>query len=627
MAKYSFLEPIQVGGITLKNRVILSAMVKNICDPDGYVNEEYIAYYENFAKNGVSLITPGIMPVEEFWPYIAPGEPRLDDDRFLPGLTKFVDRIHAAGAKITFQPWNSGEVNTGIKLETWTTGMIHHIQDRWVEAAARAKRAGADGIEFHLAHTYLACAMLSPYLNHRTDEYGAQNLENAIRFSVEIIDRIREQLADDHFIITCKLNASDCVEGGITPEYAAQAAKILEQHGVCMITVNAGGRLTDITGMSDDGKRPEGWKVPFAETVKKAVSIPVAACGSIRHPDFADQVIREGKADLIALGRGLLAEPEWLTKCIEGREDELRMCISCMYCFGKSDPGVSGCSVNPWAKRELIKPELKKDGAGRKVIIVGSGPSGLEAAVTLAERGFQPVVYEKKDYMGGQTMLASIPPDKQKIGWLIDYYERQFKRLDVPVHINTEVTPELVKKENPYAVIVAAGSNEFIPPIPGLDSGNVIGVRKVLEEKPQVSGKNIVVLGGGLTGAETARMLKHMGNEVTVLEMLPRDPKARISIEVAIKETIADGVIMKYQHKVMRVTDTEVIAQDLVTGEEVSFPADMVVLSLGIRPNDKLYHELIAAGVQNVVKVGDCDTLGKIVNAVQAGCDAGYALK
>ncbi|MDL2289219.1 NAD(P)/FAD-dependent oxidoreductase [Clostridia bacterium OttesenSCG-928-F22] len=627
MAKnYAFYEPIKIGTLTLKNRIILSAMVKRIIvTQDGHVDDDYLAYYENYAKNGVALITPGIMPIDADWPYIAPGEARIWGDEYIPGLKRLVDAVHKHGTKITFQPWCSGNVYTDRTVNSYSLDQIHDLQEKWFQAARRTKEAGADGIEFHLAHTYLACEFLSPHFNKRTDEYGAQNIENATRFALEIINRIREELVDENFIITAKLNADEFFEDGITPEYAADIAVLLEKAGVCMINVNAGGVLSDITGMSDDGKRAEGWKIPLAEAVKSKVSIPIAGCGSIRHPEYADKILREGRCDLIAIGRGLLAEPEWLTKVQQGREDEMRYCISCMFCFGFSGPDVSICSVNPFAKRERFKPELKKDGNGRKVMVIGSGPSGLEAAVTLAERGFRPFVFDKNDYLGGQSALAAVPPDKHKIGWMLDYYRRQIKRLNIPVSLGREVTAEYVKMFAPYAVVMAAGSNEFVPPIQGIDGENVVNVRDILEGKRSFVNQNMVILGGGLTGLETARLLRHAGNEVTVLEMLPKDPAAIMEMRLALRYCAEDRIKVLHEHKVLSVAKDKVTAENLAKNKQEEFAADYVVVSLGIRPNDALY-DAIKAVCPNTVKVGDCDKLGKISSAVQSGSTAGYSL-
>lgn len=631
MKQYRFLEPVKVGPTTLKNRVIMSGMAKYLCTNDGYITDEYVAHYAGIAKGGAALVTNGIMVIDPTWPYISKHQPYLDDDKYIPGVKRFVDAVHKEGAKAVCQLWHpglSGTItadNPGRSINDFDHAEIRRIQNLYVNAARRSKQAGADAIEFHMAHTYLPSQFLSPYFNKRTDEYGSDTIENATRFSIECINRIRDELVDDNFFIVAKINGSDFIEGGTTPEWAAKACQLLEQAGVSMITVNGGGALTITIGMSDDGRQPEGWKIPFARAVKEAVSIPVAGCGSLRHPDYVDQILGNGDCDIVSLGRGLYAEPQWVNKAAEGREAEMRNCISCMFCFTVVDKGVSGCSVNPFAKRELLQPELIRDGADRQVAVIGAGPAGLEAAVTLAERGFKPVIYEKYGVIGGQTALAALPPDKQKIGWLRDYYNAQIDRLGIELHLNTEATIETIQKLDPYAIVLAAGSYEFAPPIEGLNRDHVVSVRDVLRNNPDISGKRVVVLGGGLTGLETARLLRHKGNSVTVLEMLPPNPDPNMETKLALQDAKDEGIVLCTEYKVLRITQDYVGAMDLTSGSEVLFPSDLVVVSLGIRPENKLQKGLEAI-CDKVIPVGDCKNCGKISSAVQSGCDAAYAL-
>jgi thioredoxin reductase/imidazole glycerol phosphate synthase subunit HisF len=496
--------------------------------------------------------------------------------------------------------------------------MIKEMQRKYYEGIERCVKAGADAVEFHMAHNYLPEQFYSPYFNRRTDEYGAQNVENAMRFAREILTRVKRDFGDRIEIIA-KMNGSDFHEGSASMQWLGDAAVILEQCGVSMITVNAGGIMSRQTGMSGDGNEEEGWKVPFAEEVKKRVKIPVAACGNLCHPEYIDQVINDGKCDLAALGRELLAEPEWINKVRDGREDELRHCVSCMYCQTKSAITAPGCTVNPRARREYAIPEvLNKNGDGQLVAVAGAGPAGLEAAVTLARRGFRVILYEKSGGIGGALKLAAVPIGKQKLNWMLDYYSNMIKKLGVDLRLNTEATLEGLKSLNPYAVIVAAGSKAFRPPIKGIDNGNVLSVRDYLSKRPSITGRSALVLGAGVTGLEAARMLQTAGNHVTVVDMISGAIPATVEHRLALLYARKSGVKVIMEHKALEIRRDSVLVADINTGEESVLRCDLAVLSLGVVSDDALYNGLKDA-MPNVYNVGDSEKTAKIADAVSEG--------
>lgn len=631
---YSFLEPVRVGPFTLRNRIIKSAMAEYLCPEEGHVSDAYVEFYRTIARGGASLIVPGIIPlVEPQDPPIFMGtkNPSIAADGCIPEIRRVVEAVHEEGALIMFQIWHSGCYSTpeGLKsmVDDFTTEELRALEDRFVDAARRVKDAGADGVEFHMAHTYLASQLLSPLFNHRTDEFGSDTIENATRFACDVIARIRKELADDTFAIAVKLQGSDCTPGGITPDRAAAAAELLEAAGAQLITVNAGGALVGYQYMSDNGHRPEGWKVNLARAVKERVSIPVAACGNIRHPDYMHELVRDGAADIIALGRELYADPEFPAKCAEGREDELRLCVSCLYCFthASEDGSVPGCTVNPYCRCEAQRPELKMDGAGRTVAVVGAGVSGLEAAVVLAERGFAPVVFERNAYLGGLVDLAAKPPHKDRLAWIVDYYERQLRRLGVEVRLGTEATPEMVAAIDPYAVFVATGTSEVVPGrIPGIHGANVFGVRSVLDRRVRFVGKRVAIIGGGMTGIETAHMLALDGNEVHVIEMLPEKPLG-IADKLSFGDAFRDGVQIHYEHQLVDIDDQGINVRDLARDASVRFDVDAVVLSMGIRPDPKVL-EAFRSAFERVVPVGDAAQLGRIPTNIRSGAEAAARL-
>lgn len=623
------LEPIKIGNMELRNRVVLSAMAKYFCT-NGYIGREYCEYYRNIAHGGTALIIPGIMCVEPKW-YGQHEQPFLNDDKYIPGLKMAIDAVHEEGAKFACQLWMPGHLpytqedypeQNGQKIAAVNyipREMIPELQQKYVDAAVRCAKAGTDAIEWHMAHNYLPEQFYSPYFNHRTDEYGAQNVENAMRFSVEVIDRIKAACPGVEII--AKMNGSDFHEGTASMQWLGDAAVILEQHGVSMITVNGGGVISRLTGMSADGNEEEGWKVPYAEVVKKRVSIPVAACGSLRHPDFIDSIIEDGKCDLVALGRQLFAEPEFCNKIAEGREDELKFCVSCMHCLTKTKfgPNQPGCTVNPRGRREFCIPrELNVNGDGLPVAVVGAGPAGLEAAVTLAKRGFAVTLFDKSDKLGGNINLASMPIGKYKLGWMVGYYENMLRKLGVTVRLGTTCTPEMLEELKPYAVFVATGSVEAIPPLPGIDGEGVIPVRAYLCERPEIKDERVVVLGAGQTGLEAARMLAVAGNEVTVVDMMPDEIPPITDHRLDLNYAREAGVTVLMAHKVARIEKDAVVVSDMATGEEKSLPRDKVIVALGVKSDRALYDE-VKERFQNVFNLGDSDKPGMAVYAVSAG--------
>ena len=619
---YSFLEPIKIGNIQLKNRIIQAPMSRWLASDEGYVTDQFCANYERVAKGGAGLVLPGTGIVDSTWPFTSNNELFLDDDKFLPGMKRFTDTIHNAGAKVGFQLWCCGLAHTTRSINDFTLEDIRHMQAKYVDAARRCKAAGADVVEFHLAHTYLPCEFLSPAWNQRTDEYGADTVENAIRFSYECIKTIHDELCDGTFEIIVKVNGTDFTENGITPEWCAEACTYLEKAGVSLITVNAAGWLVSLTLMSDDGKRPEGWKTYLAESIRKRVNIPVAAMGSIRHPEYADWAIRSGKCDMIALARELLADPEWVKKTVEGREDEIRHCTSCMFCFNNYEPGHSACSVNPFAKRELEYSELPHDGLNRKVSVVGAGPAGLEAAVTLAQRGFAVTLFDQFPRIGGQVALTASLPGKSKRAWQIEYYNNQIRRLGIRVVLGQPVTIDMLRAMNPYAVVTALGDKEILPELKGAGADRVLLSRSILAGQCQIPiKKNVVIIGYTYAAFGVAQYLCSFGNHVTVLVESAANSAATLSESLAISDAVAAGAQVLFQQSITEITDDCVSANN-ADGKSINYPADVVIAA----PVPLEVTDLKETLNNTFDKVVHIPASANLPSAEQAGCDAARAL-
>ena len=622
---YRILEPLKVGKAVLRNRIAYIGMAKYLSSPDNFITEREIAYYSNYAKNGVAMITTGACLVSPEYPSKLPKIIGMYDDKFIPGMKALADKVHEYGGKLFFQPWHPGKINYGCTPEQtkscadFTKEELHHIQDQFVEAIVRAYKAGADGCEWHMAHNYLPEQMAVPAFNKRTDEYGADTIENAARFSTEVLTRVRALCGED-FLLTVKINAYDMgVEGGMTPGRCAELCRALESVGADLFTVSAGGGLTDLTGMSGDGGAKEGWKIPFAAEVKKNVSVPVMATGTIRHLEIMEKALEDGACDLIGMGRGLLAEPEFVKKIAEGRQDELKCCINCMNCFIPAGESAGHCSVNPVATFEYLVKENDVAGEGKTVAVIGAGPTGIEAALKLAKRGFHVVLLEQTGHLGGSVYFASKPYKKEKLNWLLESYRMLLEKNKVEVRLNTEATPELLKELRPDRILVASGTNPIIPrSIPGIDGANVIEANQCLNHVNLIEGKNVVVIGGGLVGLEVSSTYAAMGNKTSVVEMMPAD-KMEINMPVTIARRHAKevGVDVHFGTKLISIKEHSIIVED-ENGNSSEMPADIVLLCMGFRP-DKPFADKLANEFDNVEWIGSDDGIGNIPKAARRG--------
>ena len=562
---HKFLEPIKIGNQTVKNRVMFLAMAKNISNFDDSVSAKDIAYVESVAAGGVGLLVPGAMIVDPEWPSVLPLQPGIYDDRFIPGLRRLVLAAHKYDAKILFQLWHPGATNySGIDPKTvdeLTKDEIHAIQDKFVAAAKRAMAAGADGIEFQTCHGYLACQFISPLFNHRTDEYGWNKVEDRTRFATEILTRIRKVIGPDK-IISVKMQGFDYPKSegpngndGITPEQAAEVAPYLEKAGADMIAVSAGGTIyhqDDI--MSGDVHRAEGWKVPAATMVKNAVSVPVVATGSIRHPDFVDQIINDGKCDMVGMGRGILAEREWVKKCAEGREDELRYCISCMNCFNVNPFSYeqTNCSVNPFALREGSKRPIVQDGDGRLVAVIGAGPAGMSCAYYLANKGYPVTVFDRNPVPGGMLTLG-IPNfrlEKDVLNAEIDILREMGVEFRCGVEVGKDITIGQLREQGYKGFYLAIGAQKSAPiGVPGEELSGVYGgvdfLRRVnLGKKPRI-GKKCAVIGGGNVAMDVCRTAIRLGAKDTYV--IYRRSQAEMPADAEeVAEAMEEGVQFRF---------------------------------------------------------------------------------
>jgi len=645
----TLFSPIKIGSMEIKNRIAMAPMATGFANPDSTVSQKLMDYHEARAKGGVGLIILGVTTVDEYFPY--PVTLSLSDDRFVPGFKALTDIVHKHGTKIVPQithpgpaslsPFLGGSQPVGPSVIKYPASgqycrelaieEIEPIVTQFGEAARRAREAGFDGVELHAAHGYmLVGCFLSPMRNRRTDKYGG-SIDARLKFPLEVIKSIKDKAGKD-FPIIMRISGDELVTGGQDIRQTQYIAPVLAEAGVDAFHISSGllyemsWRLMPPTGT------PLGLNTGFSEAVKKVVDVPVMVVGRINDPLFAEDVLDKGQADLVAIGRGLLADPVFPLKAMEGRFDDIAPCTGfSLGCFARAAKGESlGCVINPTVGREremAIQPAEKP----RKVMVIGAGPGGLEAARVAAIRGHEVSLYEKESKVGGQFDLASIPPAKQELSKFIKYLNTQINKAGVSLHLNSEVTPELVDQMKPDAVIVATGGEPITPDLPGIQSENVISSHDVLSGKVVLTPGNMVIIGGGMVGLEVAEFLADPGdhpylgpNHVTVVEMLDsvgmdlapdsrallmkrlRENGVRILTSTTVKEIVKDGVVVSNQDG------------SQATLDNMAF----IILALGAKSVDVL-SEKIRDKVAEVHVIGDARQPRKALEAIAEGSEAG----
>jgi 2,4-dienoyl-CoA reductase-like NADH-dependent reductase (Old Yellow Enzyme family)/thioredoxin reductase len=625
-------ESIKVSGIELKNRIVFPPMTTGF-EEKGEVTEKSLNFYTPLAKGGAGLIIVGDVSVTFA---IAP-QPALYDDKFIPGLRTLTQSVQAYGAKISpqifHQPFDFAEIMKLPREQAFakmrevsdtfqnilTLDQIQVIQDKFVSAAQRAIAAGFDMLQVHGGQ--LIGQFVSPFLNERTDSYGG-NLENRARFALEIVSRIKDVLGSD-IPIDYKLTISRPNQGKSGPplDEAKKFAKWLVDAGVDSLhvcTANHGGIHHIIPPL---GSKPYGCNADLAEAIKEAVNVPITTVGRIIDPEFAEILISEGQADLVAVGRGLLADPEWPIKAKEGKYEDIRKCIMCNQ--GCTDNLLSGqsicCSINATLGNETTS-QITKARNSKHVLIVGGGPGGMETARVAAIRGHKVTLMEKADTLGGQLNLASISPHKEEMNLITQYLVSQVNKLGIDVQPGKEVTAAMLAKMRPDVVVMATGAIPLIPNISGAKGKNVTTAWDVLAGKVR-TGKHVIVVGGGSVGCETAEFLAKSDKEVTIVEMLDTIGKdmSPTVIPFFMERIKQYGIKVMMKHKLEEITEHGITTTDEHQHKH-TFEADTVILAMGAQPNDELVKELQKTGVE-VYAIGDCahDPTRKLVDAIHEG--------
>ncbi len=641
--KYPHLtSPITIAGVTFRNRMFSAPMGGTDITNDGCIGPKSTAFYELRAKGGAGAVTVSECMVH----------PKTDgshayhlDPAILNSLacaTYTADAIRRHGAMPSLELSHSGmyagtymtdkskqkSMNQwgpsdtvrpdGVQVKALTKEMIDDIVKSYGDVAAMAKRAGFEMLMIHGGHGWLINQFLSPYFNKRTDEYGG-SLENRCRFAKEVLTAVREAVGV-RFPIEFRMSGSEFFDEGYGLDEGVEIAKQLESY-VDILHVSAGTYQRTFGITHPSMFEEHGRNVYLAAEIKKHVSVPVATLGGLNDPEQMEEIIASGKADIVYMGRALLADPYLPEKVTENRDDEIVRCLRCFTCMAeRAATSTRRCTVNPLIGREIEGDDINPAPVKKKVLVAGGGPGGLYAAYTAARRGHEVILCEKEAELGGILKSEQAISFKYEMYQLTGTYEKLARQAGVEIRLNTEVTKEYAEKENADAIIIAVGSTPLVPPIPGLDGDNVVIVNNYYKEKEKV-GDNVVVMGGGLAGCECAVHLGQEGKKVSIIEM--RDvlaPDANVRHRPLLLKEIDKYVDVHTGLKAVKVTADGVLCEDK-DGNEVMVEGASVICALGQRSRTKVVEELLNTA-PFVRVIGDAAKVSTITNAVYWGYHA-----
>ncbi|MEE8353238.1 MAG: FAD-dependent oxidoreductase [Dehalococcoidales bacterium] len=634
----NLFSPLKVGPVTIPNRIVVPGHYPAMRDPDTLPGERNVGYWESKAKGGVGLICTGVWGVHRATQMVPSRMPNAEeklkkaaDTIKQHGTRFFVQLWHggaAAASELTGnQPWSASAVPRtpgGPIPHAMTRDEIKEVIEAFAWTAAAVKKAGVDGVELHGAHGYLFNQFMSPAINHRDDEYGG-DLEGRMRFTLEVIDAVRAAVGSD-FVVGIRFNGDEFRPDGYTIEDMKVMAPMMANTGkLDYLNVSTGSLLT-IAPMYF----PLGHSVYLAAQIKEVVDLPVCCIGRINDPVQAEQILVERHADLVAMNRATICDPELPNKARDGRLEEIRKCMACSEgCWqnvsqNRHPRGIT-CAYNPTVGKETIPGwlDLIPAATPKRVMVIGGGPGGLETARVAAARGHQVSLWEKSDDLGGQTLLAAVAPGRGDIGELARYYRYQMKLNNVDVHLSAEVTEETVLAENPDVVVVATGSLQRIADeIPGADQANVVYVGDILSGKVE-AGENVVVVDyqQHIQGLSTADFLAEAGKKVQVVtpNAYAGPSVENITRSAVMQRLYAAGVSFSPNTRVNQISGNKVTVANTLGGEErVIDGVDTVVLATGGVENNALFYAL-KGKVKELHAVGDCKGVRKILWAVNDG--------
>ena len=650
--KYQHIfSPMTIRHMTVKNRIVMMPMGTNFGEQNGEMSFLHINYYEQRAKGGTGLLIVENASVDSPQGSNGTTQLRIDSDNYIPRLYKLCENVHKHGAciaiqinhagasamssRIGMQPVSASDVPSkegGEIPRPLTKEEILNIVRKYAEAARRAQICGFDAVEIHAGHSYLISQFLSPIYNKRTDEFGG-SAENRTRFARMILEAVRKQVGP-HFPIFLRISADELMEGGNTLEDTLAYLECLEKE-VDVFDVSCG-LNGSIQYQIDANYLPDGWRSYMARAVKEKFGKPCIAVGNIRHPQIAEEILAKGDADFIGMGRGLIAEPEWVNKVEYGNECDLRSCISCNIGCAGHRIGLNQpirCTVNPAVNsgEDYMKHKIKKP---CNVVVIGGGTAGLEAACTAAEVGCTTFLIEKKAELGGLASVISKIPHKKRLGEFPQYLIRRAEKLhNLFVFCNTQATTELVKSLNPDIIVNATGSEPTLPPIRGLhdlvdkEDSHVATVLKMIERIPEypehMEGRKVVIIGGGAVGLDVMEFFTERGARVSMVEMLPMignglDPVSRCDIHAKLKKYQVEQMVNTMLQEVRNDRFIVKTPQD----EIKELPFDYGFICLGMKastPVLKELEEIFSDTNVEIINIGDSKRARRIIEGTEEG--------
>ncbi len=625
--KYKYLlTPGKIGSLEIKNRAIMAPMSAALANPDGTVTDELIAYLTARARGGIGLILTEYAYVQESGKSSDHQISAASDDK-IEGLSRMVSAVHAAGAKIGLQLQHGGrrsivDVQSASPVpmdktqptpRVLTTEEVYVLIKDFIWAAVRAKKAGFDLVEVHCSHGYLLNDFVSPHTNRRTDEFGG-GVKGRAMAPVMIIKGIKEACGAD-FPVSVRVSGDDMVTDGNLKRDAAELCMLLEEAGADLLDIS-GGMLGVGYGIAPAAKET-GYNVEAAIEIGKVTDCAVSVAGRINEPEYAEEILRAGHAQFVSIGRALFADPDFVNKAADGREEEILPCVGCLQrCYGSYGHGgvFRSCMVNPFAMRETTLPVTPAK-TKKKIVVVGAGPAGLECAWIAAKRGHEVVLFDKNSEIGGQLRAAAMPPHKQLLARALVYYYNMCRKYGVDIRLSTEVGEKEILGEKPDAVVLATGGAPIVPRIPGIESIELtFGSEVLLGKKPK--GDRVLVIGGGSQGAETADYLGGLGYEAAVIEM--RDGIALDDHEATRKLLLArfaENGVQSYIGSTVKHVYPDGVDYEK-DGEMHSIRSfDDVILSIGVRSNNPL-QEKLEGKVAELHAIGDASVARNAVNAL-----------